>query len=73
MAQVELLGKVLQASVEAGVENVVDKVLPVIQGAVDVLNAQFANGQLSQVDIDYVGALNGRGVALRRHRRHRRR
>ena len=31
-----------------------------------MLNAQFAQGQLSQTAIDYVGALQGLGVALHR-------
>jgi hypothetical protein len=63
---VVLLGKALQISIEQGAENVVDEVLPVIQGAADVLNAQFARGQLSPTAIDYVRALGGLGVALHR-------
>ena len=66
MAEVELLGKVLPVTVEPGAEGVVDEVLPVIQGAADVLNAQFGRGQLSQIAVDYVGALHGLGVALHR-------
>jgi hypothetical protein len=63
---VELLGRALPISVEAGAEGMVDEVVPVIQGAADVLNAQHARGQLSQLAIEYVGALSGLGVALHR-------
>ena len=66
MATIELLGRTLPVSVEPGAEGVVGEVLPVIQGAADVLNAQFGRGQISQVAIDYIGALHGLGVALHR-------
>lgn len=63
---VEMLGSALPISVEPGAEDVVSEVLPVIQGAADVLNAQFARDQLSQVAIDYIRSLKGLGVALHR-------
>ena len=63
---VELLGRALPISVEPGAEGVVGEVLPVIQGAVDVLNAQNARGQLSQTALRYIKALSGLGVALHR-------
>jgi hypothetical protein len=63
---VVLLGKTLPISVEDGADAVVDEVAPVIQGAVDVLNAQFARGQLSATAISYIQALAGLGVALHR-------
>ncbi len=66
MATVELLGVTLPVSVEPGAEDVVGEVLPVIQGAADVLNAQSARGQLSPIAIQYVQALKGLGVALHR-------
>lgn len=61
-----LLGKLLPVSVEDGADGVVAEVLPVIQGAADVLNAQFSRGQLSATAIDYIRALAGLGVALHR-------
>ena len=64
--QVDLLGRTLDVSVEPGADGVVAEVLPVIQGAVDVLNAQHARGELSPMAIEYVGALSGLGVALHR-------
>jgi hypothetical protein len=63
---VVLLGKPMAISIERGAERVVDEVLPVIQGAADVLNAQFHRGQLSPAAVDYVRALSGLGVALHR-------
>jgi hypothetical protein len=63
---VDLLGRQLQIAVEPGADGVVAEVLPVIQGAADVLNAQNARGQLSQTAIQYIGALSGLGVALHR-------
>ena len=66
MDPIELLGTKLPISVEAGAEGVVNEVLPVIQGAADVLNAQFARGQLTQANVDYVTALRGLGVAMNR-------
>jgi hypothetical protein len=63
---VEILGRALPISIEPGAEGVVDEVLPVIQGAADVLNAQNARGQLGQTAIQYIAALSGLGVALHR-------
>src|SRR5579864_1323401 len=63
---VEILGRALPISIEPGAEGVVDEVLPVIQGAADVLNAQNARGQLSQTATQYIAALSGLGVALHR-------
>jgi hypothetical protein len=63
---VKLLGRALPISVEPGAEGVVEEVLPVIQGAVDVLNAQNTRKQLSPTALKYVKALSGLGVALHR-------
>jgi len=63
---VQLLNQSLPISVELGAEGVVDAVLPVIQGAVAQLNAQFAAGQLSATAIQYIDALRGLGVAVNR-------
>src|SRR5437773_2467715 len=66
MTQIELLGRTLTVTVLPDAQGVADEVLSVIEGAVAVLNDQFAKGQLSPVAIGYVGSLQGLGVALHR-------
>jgi len=61
-----LLGRPLDVRIEPGAEDDVDEVLPVIQGAADVLNAQNDRGQLDALAIRYLGALRGLGVGLGR-------
>lgn len=63
---VKLLGRSLPISVEPGADGVVGEVLPVIQGAVDVLNAQNTRKQLSPTALKYIKSLSGLGVALHR-------
>jgi hypothetical protein len=66
MPQVNLLGKTLPVQTMPGADSAFAEVFPVIQGAVDVLNAQFGRNQLNETAIDYIRALNGLGVALER-------
>src|SRR5579884_1917305 len=62
MAQVTLLGTVLPIVVEPGAQADVDEVTPVIEAAVQVLNAQSAAGQLADEVVAYIRALRGLGV-----------
>ncbi len=63
---IQLLNQSLPISVEPGAEGGAETVMSVIQDAVSQLNAQFAAGRLGSTAIQYIGALQGLGVALNR-------
>jgi hypothetical protein len=63
---VVLLGRTLPISTEPGAQAMHDQVVAVILAAADLLNRQFANGELSDTVAQYIGALHGLGVGSHR-------